>query len=83
MLLLKDLSGIKTDAILVSESRFKLEKLFTFDSSEIGGLKFEKEKYCTNRKICQLANETFIINVSTVSCANLLNGVTKSRLCPL
>ena len=58
--------GIKTDAILVSESRFKLEKLFTFDSSKIGGLKFEKEKYCTNRKICQLANEPFIINVSTV-----------------
>src|SRR5689334_412140 len=58
--------GIKTDAILVSESKSKLEKSFHF-AAKIGGIKFEKEKYCTNRKICQRVNEPFEIKQTLVT----------------
>ncbi len=49
--------GIKTDAILVSESKEELEKLCIFDTSQIGGLRFESGKYCTDFKIKQRRNE--------------------------
>lgn len=68
--------GIKTDAILVSESKEELEKLlpFTFiDTSggtkveHIGGYKFESGKSCTNNRIFQRQNEPFNIKQPEVT----------------
>ena len=41
--------GIKTDAILVTETKEELEKKFAFTPSIIGGLKFETGKKCINK----------------------------------
>lgn len=53
--------GIKTDAILVSESKEQLEKLFSFNPSQVGGIKFEKDKCCANKRITQHSNKPFDI----------------------
>ena len=53
--------GIKTDAILVSESQDVLEKLFRFNSQEIGGLKFESGKCYVDSRIFQRQNDPFRI----------------------
>ena len=58
--------GIRTDAIfLVSEPEEQLKKLFHFDASEIGGLKLETGKYCTNQKTRQ---QDRIIRYQASSC---------------
>ena len=53
--------GIKTDAILVDNSKEELEKHFTFNSHEIGGIKFESGKSCVDHRIGQHINESFDI----------------------
>ena len=53
--------GIKIDAILVSESKEELEKLFPFDASKIGGIKFESGKSNSEFRIRQIENEPFEI----------------------
>src|SRR5690606_5289722 len=53
--------GIKTDAILVDESKEELEKHFLFNSDVIGGLKFETGKRCVNNCLTQRVNEPFSI----------------------
>ena len=53
--------GIKTDAILVDNSKEELEKHFTFNSHEIGGIKFESGKSCVDHRIGQHINESFNI----------------------
>src|SRR4051812_5954401 len=68
--------GIKTDAILVTESKEELEKLLPFsfiDTSKgakvehIGGHKFESGKSCTNNRIFQRINEPFNIKQPEVT----------------
>ena len=53
--------GIKTDAILVTESKEKLEELFHFDASKIRGIKFESGKFCANKRVTQTSNSPFDI----------------------
>ena len=53
--------GIKTDAILVFESKEELEKHFTFNPDEIGGLKFETGKTCNDTPVVQRSNYVFDI----------------------
>lgn len=53
--------GIKTDAILVFESKAELEKHFTFNPDVIGGLRFESGKTCTDSPIVQKYNDPFSI----------------------
>jgi len=53
--------GIKTDAILVSETQSELEKHFSFNANEIGGIKFETNKTCVNNPVVQKSNFSFNI----------------------
>ena len=53
--------GIKTDAILVTEAKEELEKLFHFDASKKGGIKFESGKFCANKRVTQTSNSPFDI----------------------
>ncbi|MBS1736426.1 MAG: hypothetical protein JSS98_07425 [Bacteroidetes bacterium] len=59
--------GIKTDAILLTESRAKLDKLFKFNPGERGGIKFESGKFCTNHKVAQVVNTPFAIKKRDVN----------------
>lgn len=59
--------GIKTDAILVSESKEELEKLFEFTPDKIGGIKFESDKSCPDSPIGQRINDPFQIRQPQVS----------------
>ncbi|HRP36790.1 MAG TPA: hypothetical protein PLS50_03195, partial [Candidatus Dojkabacteria bacterium] len=60
--------GIKTDAILVSQSRVILEdKDIKFTPNERGGIKFESGKFCTNRKVEQEDNKPFDMKVREVN----------------
>ena len=54
--------GIKTDAILVDESKEELERLFHFDATVIGGLKFASGKSCAESKVRQHKNDPFDVN---------------------
>ncbi|HRP37434.1 MAG TPA: hypothetical protein PLS50_06530, partial [Candidatus Dojkabacteria bacterium] len=58
--------GIKTDAILVTESKEELEKHFTFTPHVIGGLKFESGKVCVNKRVVQQFNAPFDIPQTNV-----------------
>ena len=70
--------GIKTDAVLVSESKEELEKLFDFNPDQIGGLKFESGKSVVNNPLKQKENKPFNIPQPVVHEAT--NGVlTNSR----
>lgn len=53
--------GIKTDAMLVLESKEELEKHFTFNPDVIGGLRFESKKTCPDSPIVQRINVPFSI----------------------
>ena len=59
--------GIKTDAILVTETKEELEKHFAFTPGVIGGLKFETEKECINKPLVQKINDKFDIPQTLVN----------------
>ena len=59
--------GVNTDCIFVSDSASKLEKLFHFDASVIGGLKLETGKHCANRKLRQHKNVQFVIEDAKIN----------------
>ena len=67
--------GIKTDAILVDNSKEELEKHFTFNSHEIGGIKFESGKSCVDHRISMnhliLSNQRLIILYSKMNMTSM------------
>ena len=71
--------GIKTDAILVSESFEELQKHFTFNPHEIGGLKFETGKSCADHQLGQAINEPFDICQTKVNEIYMKNEFDKNE----
>ncbi len=72
--------GIKTDAILVTKSKSELSKLFEFDDSKIGGLKFESGKYCNDRPVKQIVNEPFIVQNRVVNEIKIIDEYDKNEI---
>ena len=71
--------GIKTDAILVSKSKSEIEHLFNF-TSDIGGIKFESGKKCPNRKVVQIVNEPFKVQLRTVNDIKIIDEYDKKEI---
>jgi len=72
--------GIKTDSILVFESKEELEKHFTFNPNVIGGLKFESGKTCTDSPIVQRSNYAFSIPQEQINNIEIKNEYDTNEL---